>query len=134
MATILYLTGLVGNGADTAFIGGRENQPGPPGEKRCVPSPLTHRSPRRWRGNTSSMRFMVPMRGRKTVEAPPEPERRAPIRRRESGAEAASYCASASGVRAASAPLWLWDGSNQGFRGSRREILFREILSSSDGE
>jgi len=36
----------------------------------------------------------------------------------------------ASGVRAASAPLWLADGSHQGFRGSRREIFFRGILSS----
>src|SRR6266508_4755998 len=42
-------------------------------------------------------------------------------------AVAAPYRASASGVRATSAPLWLSDGFNQGFRGSRREGVFGEF-------
>src|SRR5688572_4878620 len=40
--------------------------------KRCVPSPLTHRTPRRW----GAMRFMVPMHAQKPKEALVEPARR----------------------------------------------------------
>ena len=46
--------------------------------------------------------------------------------------EALPYCASASGVRATSAPLWFSDGSNQGFRGSKREDFVRRILSQRE--
>ncbi len=55
---------LAGNGADTALDWLRVREP-----KRCVPSPLTHRTPRRWRAAPIPLRMMATTRGQKTVVA-----------------------------------------------------------------